>query len=113
MIEEPSRTATDALTLSRLNQQALESHEELCAERYNTINLKIDKLEAVVKWVGSLTATAIIAVLGWSVAQQIENAKVQQAAAAAKIELLQKQVSDANVGRAHVLEQFDKLKVEP
>lgn len=114
MSDEPSAAATQALTIAKVNEQALRSHEELCAERYNTINLKIDKLEAIVKWIGGLMASAIIAVLGWSVSQQIESAKAQQAAAAAKIELLQKQVQDANAGREHVIQQIDRLgKGEP
>ena len=102
-----------ALTISLVNEQAIKSHEELCAERYNTINSKIDKLEAIIKWVGGLMASAIIGALTWSVSQQIESAKAQQAAATAKIELMQKQLNEANAGRQHVLEQIDKLKVEP
>lgn len=93
-MSEPD-VALKALTLSLVNEQALASHEDLCAQRYNTINEKIDKLEAIIKWVGGLMATAIMATLGWSIVQQIDSARAQQDAAAAKIELLQKQVADA------------------
>jgi len=102
--------AVRALTLALVNEQAQKSHEELCAERYGTINAKIDKLETIIKWVGGLIATSLIGVLTWSVNQQIDSAKAQQVAAAAKIELLQKQVSDSNAGRRYNRELLERMQ---
>lgn len=95
-----------ALLLSNVTDQALRSHEELCAERYNTINTKIEKLESIMKWFGGLVVTAVISVLAWSINQQLETGKAQRDAAAAKIELLQKQVNESNAARKQVLEHL-------
>jgi hypothetical protein len=79
----------DAKELALQAQAAINAHEQVCAERYAHIHASISRIEGVMKWVGGVIITLILAVLGWSLTQQYNANEAQKRALEDRIELLQ------------------------
>lgn len=47
----------------------IESHEELCANRYDGIKTAIAELKAIVLWILGGVAACVLGVLGWALIQ--------------------------------------------
>ena len=100
--------------ISNIESQSLEAHVELCAERYQTMNDKLDrlddrvgKIESVIgeikSYIQSLEKTAMQKLLGWagwaiagllSILMSLgiyEYKTIKEAAESAKVEVQQKQ----------------------
>ncbi|MEG3175844.1 hypothetical protein U1872_06350 [Sphingomonas sp. RB3P16] len=84
--------AIDALALGKKNEIDIASHEDLCAERYQNINTNIGEIKSFLKWACTTGFMIIIGLLCF-LAKMTWEAKDQAAiAAAAKIEMLQRQI---------------------
>lgn len=68
----PSRTALDAYELATSAKNDIESHEELCAERYSSIHGTIKEIKGWVK-AGVFGVAGIAASLGGAMAHEIYN----------------------------------------
>lgn len=77
------------------HRQATEIHlahiERQIEDSAKNTNMKIDRVESVIKWAGSLLVTLLLSVLGWSVVQQITANQMQQQELKRQIELLEAQ----------------------
>jgi hypothetical protein len=118
--EEPRPRSTaavayEALNLGKANQKAIESHEDVCAERYSNINTAIDEvknelrrsvdgvkadvtasvgeIKTILGWAGGLGLSVIITMLGYLALSQWEANQDAQKAATEKIALLERQVA--------------------
>lgn len=81
-----------ALALAQSNEQAIASHEDLCAERYGTINKQLDELKGLFKWGGVTGFGLLMTVLGFLVLQMLNANTEARKAADTKIELLERQI---------------------
>ena len=83
--------AQEALSKAESAQAQLVAHEQLCAERYANINDKLSTIVRVLAWAGGTLFMLIIAVLGWSMWQQISAASAEQESLRETIRALQVQ----------------------
>ncbi|PAL23552.1 hypothetical protein [Sphingopyxis sp. GW247-27LB] len=60
---------------ARKAQSDIESHEEICAERYKNINTNISDLKTEIRRGGSIALTIIIALLAWFAVNYISEFK--------------------------------------
>ncbi len=87
--------AVDALALARKNEQEINAHEDLCAERYANIRAEIAGLRAIFKWMGGAAFTLILFGLGVLINQMttanqaLTERNAAATIAATRIELLQ------------------------
>jgi len=68
----------------------IESHEDLCAERYGNINDTLRTIKSILGWAGGTIFMMLIGVLGWLISQQVGRNDSDRAVLEAKIELLQR-----------------------
>lgn len=87
--------AQQALDLGRKNEGEIAAHEAVCAERYGNILSKIADIMGILKWAGGAAFTLIMALLAWSLVQQINANTSARIAAETKIDLLQKQIVES------------------
>lgn len=85
--------AEEALELGRANTNAINAHEDLCAERYGNIHTSLARLEGIFKWAGVTGFGVMITLLGFLAAQQLSANDAARKAADTKIELLERQLS--------------------
>lgn len=98
--------AFKALDMGKANTLAIEAHEDLCAERYANINTTVGDVKASVKeikallgWVGAAFFTVMVSGMGYLISLTISANHDAAAAAAAKIEMLQRQSPPVQVQR--------------
>lgn len=91
--------AQQALNRAESAHQLLAAHELLCAERYGNINDKLNTIVRVLAWAGGTLFMLILAVLGWSMSQQISAAAVEQESLRETIRALQIQTQALPPGR--------------
>lgn len=96
-----SSVAYEALNLGKANKQAMEAHEDLCAERYGNIHAAIGRIEGILKWAGVTGFGVIITLLGFLLAQQVQANDRATKDSAAKIELLQRQLTQQQAPVLH------------
>lgn len=103
VVDEFTRgTAVDALALAKKVEQEIDAHEDLCAERYKTINEKlvgvskeISGLRAIFIWCGGAAFTLLLAAFGFLINmtttanQTLQERNRAADIAATRIELLQ------------------------
>lgn len=58
----------------------INTHEQICTERYTTINATLNDLKTGLKWLGGMMLAVLIAVLGWSLNQQVTVVNANQQA---------------------------------
>lgn len=95
MTDAPLSTASvayEALNLAKQNARDIESHEDLCAERYGNINKSLGEVKGILKWAGTTLFGIIIALLGFLAAQQFNANDSARKQAEMKIELLERQL---------------------
>lgn len=68
MSDEPSIAAVAYEALNKIN-----AHEQICTERYNNINTSLGDVKTGLKWLGGMMLSVLLAVLGWSLAQQVTS----------------------------------------
>lgn len=90
-----STIAYDALNLAKQNARDIESHEDICAERYAGIHEKIREIKGVITWAGGLAFTVIIGILGFLASAQFSANDQQQKTQQTRIELLERQLIEA------------------
>lgn len=94
-----STVAYEALNLAKQNARDIESHEDICAERYGNIHKAIDEIKGTLKWAGGGAFTIIMAVLGFLLAQQLSaNGKLHDDNQR-EIKQLQQQLADERANR--------------
>ena len=89
--------AYDALTIARDGkskaEQALreiESHEDVCAERYKNINEKLEMLFKVIAWAGGAAFLLVMGLLGFLAKTQFESISALQKATLQRTEILER-----------------------
>lgn len=86
--------AWDALNLGKQNARDIEAHEDLCAERYNHINVSIGEIKGILKWAGGAAFGIIIGLLAFLAQAQFAANDAAQKAAREKIEMLESAARD-------------------
>lgn len=94
-MSEPSNVAYDALNLAKQAVRDIESHEDICAERYAGIHDKIREIKSLIGWAGGSAFGIIIAVLGFLAIQMISANDQARHDQQTKIDMLQQQLIDA------------------
>lgn len=90
-----SRIAYEALDLSKKNARDIESHEDLCAERYAGIHDKIREIKGVITWAGGFAFVTVVGILGFLAQAQFNANDQQQKTQQTRIELLERQLIEA------------------
>lgn len=67
----------------------IESHEDLCATRYENITEKLGALMKVIGWGGSLVASVLIGLVGYLSVKLIDANSNEAATLRAKVEILE------------------------
>jgi len=101
-VTDVASVAYDALNLARQVERDIESHEELCAERYAGIHEKIHEIKSLIGWAGGVAFSIIVAVLGFLAVQMLSANDQARRDQQTKIDLLQQQLIDARAGQQKV-----------
>lgn len=65
MSETTAGVAYEARNRANAAHEKIDSHEQLCSERYKNINDNLSMLFKIIGWGGSTTLLLLIALLGW------------------------------------------------
>lgn len=84
--------ANQALKLAEQNENDIESHEKLCAERYGNINNSIREIKDILKWAGGAAFAIILGLLSFLATNTFQANDAARKAAEAKIETLERQI---------------------
>src|SRR5262245_10048913 len=66
-------TADDALARANSAHERIESHEDLCAERYKNLHANVDEIKSTMRRFGGAMFVTLIGVLGWLLAYQVNS----------------------------------------
>ncbi len=89
-------TAAAAMRKAEQVAAAQESHEEICAVRYRSIDRSITLILRLLSWGGVAAFSIIVGLLGWSLQQQYQSQLQARAEATAKIEMLERQLQQSS-----------------
>ena len=73
MSESASAVAYEARNRANAAHEKIDSHEQLCAERYNNINENLSLLFRVLGWGGALFLTTLLGLLGFMGVRMIDS----------------------------------------
>lgn len=73
MSDDPTVAGTAYEALNKIN-----AHEQLCTERYNNINMSLGDVKTGLKWLGGMMLSVLLAILGWSLMQQVNTVNRNQ-----------------------------------
>lgn len=93
--------AQQALYLAKQNARDIESHEDICAERYAGIHGAINEIKSTIKWAGTTGFAIIISVLGFLLMNQLNTNDKIRDDSASKVEQLQRQLDVERAQRAN------------
>jgi hypothetical protein len=90
--------AAQALSIANAAAVRIDTHEQVCADRYESIRGDLKTLRGMFLWAASVILATVISVLGWSLATQVDSAKQRQQA-------LETQIQSMRIGAHAPLER--------
>lgn len=84
------KAARDAQAKADENARDIEAHEDICAERYKTINEKLGTIFKIIVWAGGTGFMLIMGLLAFFAKTQFEMMDSAQKATAQRTEILER-----------------------